>query len=75
VYLAFLGLVWITPVVTLDRLDLIAVWTCYLAIVSMLKDRRLARFIGPAYRDYQARGPGYPGLLTGPLARIPVSVT
>ena len=31
VYLSFLGLVWFTPVVTLDRAVLIGTWTAYIA--------------------------------------------
>jgi methanethiol S-methyltransferase len=73
VYLSFLGLVWITPVVTLDRAVLIAVWTAYIYVGSVLKDRRLAHYIGPPYHAYAARVPGYPGLPGGPLARLPLA--
>lgn len=72
VYLSFLGLVWFTPVVTLDRAVLIAIWTAYIFIGSVLKDRRLVFFLGDYYRAYQARVPGYPGIPAGPLARVPV---
>jgi protein-S-isoprenylcysteine O-methyltransferase Ste14 len=71
VYLSFLGLVWLTPVVTLDRAVLILIWTAYIYVGSVLKDRRLAFFIGEPYRTYQARVPGYPGMPAGPLARVP----
>jgi protein-S-isoprenylcysteine O-methyltransferase Ste14 len=71
VYLSFLGLVWFVPIVTLDRAVLIAVWSAYIFLGSMLKDRRLLHFLGEPYRDYQARVPGYPGLHWGPLARVP----
>jgi protein-S-isoprenylcysteine O-methyltransferase Ste14 len=71
VYLAFLGLVWFVPVVTVDRVVLIACWTAYISIGSVLKDRRLVRFLGDDYRAYQARVPGYPGIPFGPLARLP----
>ncbi|NDC54045.1 MAG: hypothetical protein EBZ74_07055 [Planctomycetia bacterium] len=70
VYMSFLGLIWFVPVVTLDRGVLIAAWTAYIFVGSVLKDRRLVRFIGAAYRDYQARVPGYPGMPAGPLARV-----
>lgn len=70
VYLSFLGLVWFTPVVTLDRAVLIAVWTAYIFLGSVLKDRRLVRFVGADYLDYQARVPGYPGMPFGPLSRV-----
>lgn len=70
VYLSFLGLIWFTPVITLDRAVLIAVWSGYIFVGSVLKDRRLLHFLGAAYRDYQARVPGYPGMPFGPLARL-----
>jgi len=72
VYLSFLGLIWFTPIVTLDRAVLIAIWTGYIYVGSVLKDRRLAFFIGDRYREYQASVPGYPGMPAGPLARVPV---
>jgi hypothetical protein len=34
VYLSFLGLVWLTPVVTLDRAVLVGTWTVYIAVGS-----------------------------------------
>jgi methanethiol S-methyltransferase len=71
VYLSFLGLIWFAPIVTLDRALLIAVWTVYVFVGSYLKDRRLQYYLGPTYREYQARVPGYPGMIVGPLARIP----
>jgi len=70
VYLSFLGLIWFVPVITLDRAVLMATWTAYIFVGSVLKDRRLLRFLGPIYRDYQARVPGYPGMPFGPLARV-----
>lgn len=70
VYLSFLGLLWFTPVVTLDRALLIALWTVYVFVGSWLKDRRLVYFLGATYRDYQSRVPGYPGLILGPLGKI-----
>jgi protein-S-isoprenylcysteine O-methyltransferase Ste14 len=73
VYLSFLGLIWITPVVTLDRAVLIGTWTAYIYVGSVLKDRRLAHFLGAAYRGYAARVPGYPGMPGGPLARLPLA--
>lgn len=70
VYLSFLGLVWFVPVVTLDRAVLIAIWSAYIYVGSVLKDRRLEHFIGADYRDYRSRVPGYPGMPFGPLARV-----
>lgn len=71
IYLSFLGLVWFTPVVTQDRLILMAVWTPYILLGSWLKDRRLTHYLRDVYREYMARVPGYPGMPRGPLARVP----
>ena len=62
---------WFVPVVTVDRAVLIVCWTAYIYIGSVLKDRRLAHYLGDDYRAYQARVPGYPGMPLGPLARVP----
>ena len=70
VYLSFLGLIWFTPLVTLDRVVLIAVWTTYIFVGSAIKDGRLVHFMGDTYREYQARVPGYPGVGFGPLGRV-----
>jgi hypothetical protein len=58
---------------TLDRAVLTAIWTAYIFIGSHLKDRRLLYYLGDVYRRYQARVPGYPFFLFGPLARVPWS--
>lgn len=71
-YLSFLCLIWFTPVMTYDRLLLCVVWTAYVFVGSALKDRRLVHYSGDFYRDYQARVPGYPGMIAGPLARVPL---
>lgn len=71
VYFSFLGLIWLTPVMTFDRAVLTAVWTLYIFIGSHLKDRRLTHYLGDEYRSYQAQVPGYPGVAFGPLGRIP----
>ena len=70
VYLSFLGLIWFTPLVTLDRVVLIAVWSTYIFVGSAIKDGRLVHFMGDTYREYQARVPGYPGVGFGPLGRV-----
>lgn len=70
VYLSFLGLVWLTPVVTLDRAVLIAIWTVYIGVGSWLKDERLAYFLEDRYREYQSRVPGYPLVWFGPLGKV-----
>lgn len=73
VYLSVLGLIWFTPVMTYDRALLCLIWTAYIFVGSHLKDQRLVHFIGDAYRAYQAKVPGYPGMLLGPLARVPLA--
>jgi len=73
VYFSFLGLIWFTPVMSVDRTILTIVWSAYIYVGSILKDRRMAFYVGEAYRDYQATVPGYPGMFVGPLARIPLS--
>lgn len=70
VYLSFLGLVWFTPTITLDRLTLMAVWTPYIFVGSWLKDGRLTHYLGESYRQYMARVAGYPGMFAGPLGRV-----
>jgi protein-S-isoprenylcysteine O-methyltransferase Ste14 len=69
VYLSFLGLIWLTPSMSLDHAVLTAVWTAYIYVGSVLKDRRLEFYLGDTYRVYQTRVPGYPLLPAGPLAR------
>jgi methanethiol S-methyltransferase len=59
-YLSFLGLVWLTPVVTLDRAVLIGIWTAYIFIGGYLKDVRLTRLLGEPYRQYRMAVPPYP---------------
>jgi protein-S-isoprenylcysteine O-methyltransferase Ste14 len=60
VYLSFMGLLWFTPCMTLDRAILTAIWTAYLFYGSYLKDERLAFYMGEKYSRYQAQVPGYP---------------
>lgn len=69
VYLCVLVLVWVTPVLTLDRLVLGIWWTLYVFIGSYLKDRRLEFYLGERYRAYEAQVPGYPFIGFGPLGR------
>jgi methanethiol S-methyltransferase len=72
VYFSLLGIFWLTPVMSVDRLMLNLVWTAYVYVGSVLKDRRMVLYIGEPYREYQAAVPGYPGMPAGPLARIPL---
>jgi len=69
VYLSFLGQIWFTPLMTVDRLLLTLLLTVYIFLGSYFKDRRLQYFLGDTYRDYQARVPGYP-FFPGPLGRV-----
>ncbi|MFO1066017.1 MAG: hypothetical protein U0892_19315 [Pirellulales bacterium] len=69
VYLSFLGLIWFTPTMTWDHVILTAVWTVYIYVGSWLKDRRLQHFIGPAYREYAERVPGFPLIGFGIIGR------
>ena len=65
-YLSFLGLVWFTPVLTADRVVLIAVWTTYVFIGSYLKDRRLVQVLGDPYVQYMREVPAYPLITWSP---------
>ena len=67
-----MGSFWFTPTVTLDRAVLIVIWTTYTLIGSWLKDRRLEFYLGSSYREYAAKVPGYPGMIFGPLGRLPL---
>ncbi|MBL8850968.1 MAG: hypothetical protein JNG89_14915 [Planctomycetaceae bacterium] len=69
IYLSFLGLLWFTPTMSLDRAVLTAVWTGYIFVGSRLKDLRLEAYIGEPYRAYQSRVPGFPFVPFGPLGR------
>jgi hypothetical protein len=69
VYLSFLGLIWLTPHMTTDRLVLAIVWSVYITVGSMLKDWRCAYYIGDGYQEYASRVAGYPGLFFGPLGK------
>lgn len=69
IYLSFLGLIWLTPTITLDRAILLCIWTIYVYIGSILKDRRLEYYLGQVYRDYATQIPGYPGIRYGLLGR------
>jgi methanethiol S-methyltransferase len=70
VYMSLLCMVWLNPVLTLDRVLFGSVWTVYIFLGSHLKDRRLSHYIGGAYRHYQMDVPGYPFIPFGPLARL-----
>ena len=67
VYMSFLGLIWFTPVMTLDHAILTAVWTLYIYAGSYFKDRRLLKFIGEPYYEYGKRIAGLPIIGFGSL--------
>jgi protein-S-isoprenylcysteine O-methyltransferase Ste14 len=69
-YLSFLGLIWITPDMTIDRALLVGIWTVYIFLGSCLKDARLIHYMGDTYREYRARVTGYPGMFFGPLGKV-----
>ena len=58
-YMSFLGLVWFTPDMTIDRAMLVAIWTAYIFLGSRLKDMRLYHYLGSTYSAYRSRVPAY----------------
>lgn len=70
VYLSFLGLIWFTPIMTLDHALLTLVWTVYIFLGSFLKDRRLLHYIGQPYREYASRVVGFPIIGFGPWGKL-----
>jgi protein-S-isoprenylcysteine O-methyltransferase Ste14 len=52
VYLSFLGLVWLVPVVTLDRAVLIGILAVSIYVGSVVKERRLLFYVGDEYRSH-----------------------
>lgn len=70
VYLSFLGLIWFTPAMTADHAVLTAVWTVYIYMGSILKDRRLLFYLRDGYESYMRQVPGYPLMFIGPLSRL-----
>lgn len=71
VYLSFLGQIWFTPQMSIDRLLLSLLFTGYIFLGSYFKDQRLLYYLGDTYRAYQAQVTGYP-LGFGPLGRVSV---
>jgi protein-S-isoprenylcysteine O-methyltransferase Ste14 len=66
---SFLGLIWFTPQMTVEHLILTVVRTACIYVGSYPKDRRLRRFLGPAYQRYGERVPGSPLIGFGSLNR------
>jgi methanethiol S-methyltransferase len=58
-YMSFLGLVWFTPDMTIDRAVLVGIWSVYIFCGSYLKDRRMIHYLGNTYREYRDRVPAY----------------
>jgi hypothetical protein len=75
VYLSFLGLIWFTPTMTLDHAVLTGIWTVYIGVGSVLKDRRIAFYLGEQYLSYMRMVSGYPLIPFGPLAKLRSSST
>jgi protein-S-isoprenylcysteine O-methyltransferase Ste14 len=53
VYLGWIILVWVTPVMTGTRLVFAAVSTLYLAVAVLFEERDLEEIFGPGYADYR----------------------
>lgn len=70
IYLSFLLIAWITPVMTTAHLLLSVGFIIYIVIGSWLKDRRLTMYLGDEYRAYMAEVPGFPLVGFGPLGRV-----
>jgi methanethiol S-methyltransferase len=67
-YMSFLGLVWFTPDMTIDRAVLVGIWSVYIFCGSYLKDLRMIHYLGNTYRDYRVRVPAYLRLARSPNA-------
>jgi protein-S-isoprenylcysteine O-methyltransferase Ste14 len=72
IYVSFLLVCWLVPVMTWDRLVLAVGFTGYIYAGSWAKDRRLLGFIGAEYRRYMAEVPGFPLIGFGPLGKVPM---
>ena len=70
VYLSFLGLIWFTPHMSWDHVILTGVWTVYIYVGSVMKDRRLLHYVGQPYREYAQRVPGFPLIGFGVLGKM-----
>lgn len=73
IYVSFLLVSWLVPVMTVDHLILAIGFTIYIYAGSWAKDRRLLRYVGDSYRTYMAEVPGFPLIGIGPLRRVPVA--
>ena len=57
VSLSYLSLVWLVPVVTLDRAVLIGILSVFIYVGSVVKDSRLLFCVGDEYRRYEVEVP------------------
>ena len=56
-YWCMLGVLWLRPSLTQNRLVANVVYTLYLAVASFFEERRLIRELGPEYLQYRRRVP------------------
>ena len=56
-YTAGLALIWLTPIMTMNLLIVIAVLSIYLFIGSIFEEQRLVAEFGQPYREYQSQVP------------------
>jgi methanethiol S-methyltransferase len=56
-YSAGLAFIWLTPVMTLNRMVLYACLTLYIFIGAYFEERKLVREFGKDYQEYRARTP------------------
>lgn len=69
IYAAFLGMIWFTPRMTSGHLLLAAVWSSYIVVGAVWKERRLLRRAG-GYDAYCRRVPPLPLLPKAPVEDI-----
>tara|TARA_R110002072_G_scaffold534_6_gene3944 strand:+ start:122172 stop:122891 length:720 start_codon:yes stop_codon:yes gene_type:complete len=60
IYASFLGMIWFSSHVSIDRLFLAFAWTAYIFIGASLKERRLLR--NKKYKEYSESTPAFPFL-------------
>lgn len=60
IFLAFFGMIWFSPTMTVGHLMLSVVWSLYLIIGTLRKENNLMK--NKIYRNYAAKVPAYPFL-------------
>ncbi len=58
IYASFLGMIWFTPNMSIDRLYLSLFWSAYILLGASLKERRLRR--NKKYQNYSQKVPAFP---------------